>query len=142
MSTVSVEVERSTGQGLRLRGRGLGDCNPPRLVATDQVGCVHQTQDLKGVGGQARAVPLMAHDHDATVAVVSDRESMRAGGVEPPLQDGAIDHDRVGQVTVPFALVDRPDVDDKGAVGLNRGELVRRHTTETPSTLLEETSDG
>ena len=87
----------------------------PGLEAADKVGRTGQPQPLQGVCSEAGAVALIADDHDPPSGVVSDREPVGAGRIEPPLENVPINDDRSRKVTVPVSLIDRPCVNNKGA---------------------------
>ena len=61
------------------------------LEAVDQVGGASEAERSKRGRGETRAVPLVAHDDDPPV-VSRLGDSARHLGVEPPLQDVAVDH--------------------------------------------------
>lgn len=73
-----------------------------------------QADRLQGRRGQARGESLVADEHDLLVGSRHLGDAVRAGGIEAPLQDVAVDDDRPGQVSVAAALLDGPDVDDEG----------------------------
>jgi hypothetical protein len=85
------------------------------LETADKVGRTRQSQPLQGVCSEAGAVTLIADDHDPPSGVVSDREPVGAGRVEPPLENVSVDDDRSGKITVAVSLIDRPSVNNKGA---------------------------
>lgn len=114
----------------------------PCLISAAQVGSVGETEPLQRVGGEAGAVTLTADEHDATVVVVGDRQSIRAGRVQPPFEDVAVDHQGVRQVPVPPALIGRADVDDEGTSGPGGREVRGLDPIEPAPTLLEQTVDG
>lgn len=87
----------------------------PGLETADKVGRTGQPQPLQGVCSEAGAVALIADDHDPPSGVVSDREPVGAGRIEPPLENVSVDDDRSGKITVAFSLIDRPCVNNKGA---------------------------
>jgi hypothetical protein len=85
------------------------------LETADKVGRTGQPQPLQGVCSEAGAVALIADDHDLPSGVVSDREPVGAGRIEPPLENVSVNDDRSRKITVAVSLIDRPCVDNKGA---------------------------
>ena len=74
----------------------------PSLDPTDDVGRVHPER-AKGDRGQRRAVALPAQ-HDDLGPGQRLGDAVRAGRVEPPLEDGAVDDERAGQLALPGPL--------------------------------------
>jgi len=79
------------------------------LETADKVGRTRQSQPLQGVCSEAGTVTLIADDHDPPSGVVSDREPVGAGRVEPPLENVSVNDDRSGKITVAVSLIDRLD---------------------------------
>ncbi len=67
---------------------------------------------------------------------------MRAGRIEPPFKDVAVDHEGVRQVTVSLPLLGRADVHDEGTSGLDGRKVGGIDPVEPEATLLEQTVDG
>ena len=103
----------STTQASYLVGL-LAQCCPG-LETADKVGRTGQPQPLQGVCSEAGAVALIADDHDPPGGVVSDREPVGAGRIEPPLENVSVNDDRSRKITVAVSLIDRPCVNNKGA---------------------------
>ncbi len=86
----------------------------PGLETADKVGRTRQSQPLQGVCSEAGAVALVADDHDPPSGVVSEREPVGAGRIEPPLEHVSVNDNRSRKITVPVSLIDRPRVNNKG----------------------------
>jgi hypothetical protein len=67
------------------------------------------------VCGEAGAVALIADDDDPPSGVVSDREPVGAGRIEPPLENVSVNDDRSREISVAVSLIDRSCVNNKGA---------------------------
>jgi hypothetical protein len=87
----------------------------PGLETADKVGRTGQPQPLQSVCSEAGAVALIADDHDPPSGVVSDREPVGSGRIEPPLENVSVNDDRSRKITVAVSLIDRPCVNNKGA---------------------------
>ena len=74
--------------------------------------------------------------------VVGDRKSMRAGRIQPPFEDVAVDDYSSRQVTVSQPLIHRADVDDKAASGLDGREVGRLDPVQPATTFLEQAIDS
>jgi hypothetical protein len=105
------------------------------LKPADEIGRTGQPQPLQGVCSEAGAVALIADDHDPPSGVVSDREPVRAGRIEPPLENVSVNDDRSGKVTVAVSLIDRPCVNNKGARCHLRLKIRRVNTIEPDAAL-------
>jgi hypothetical protein len=109
----------------------------PGLETANKIRRSGQPQPLQGVCSEAGAVPLIADDHDPPSGVVTDRESVGAGRIEPPLENVAVNDDRSWKITVAISLIDRPRVNNQGA----RCHLplkIRRVNTLKPGAALNE----
>jgi hypothetical protein len=87
----------------------------PGLETADKVGRTGQPEPLQRVCSEAGAVALIADDHDSPSGVVSGREPVGAGRIEPPLKNVSVNDDRARKITVAVSLIDRPRVNNKGA---------------------------
>jgi hypothetical protein len=85
------------------------------LETADKVGRTGQSQPSQGVCSETGAVTLIADHHDPPCGVVSDREPVGAGRIQPPLENVSVNDDRSRKITVAVSLIDRPRVDNKGA---------------------------
>jgi hypothetical protein len=108
-------------------GRDRGDRQAgglPRPEPAGQVGGVVQAQILQRRRGQTRAVALRADDDPGDVVVDRLRYARGRGGVQPPLQVVALDHQRIGQLALLGALPARTGVhQDRAGIHQLRGPL-------------------
>jgi hypothetical protein len=68
----------------------------PCLVAAGQVGGSAQSEAAQRGGGETEAEAFVAHHDDARVRVAGFRDVVRAGRIEAPLEDVAVDDDGAG----------------------------------------------
>ena len=96
-----------------------------------------QAELLQGDRREARAVALVADQDDAPVRVVGDREAVRAGRVEAPLEHVAVDDERARQLAVAEAQLHRPHVDDECPTRGDGGQVRGLDPVERPCTFLD-----
>src|SRR5439155_23376732 len=63
-------------------------------------------------------------------------------GVETPLENGAIDHEGAGDLTIARALLRGPGVDQQGAVGVLGRRFLRGEAGDPPARLVEDLVDA
>src|SRR5436305_5010856 len=133
-SRASISLRRSAR--LRRSSRSRPDRQPvlpPGLKPADHVGGV-ATKPAEGGRREAGGVARIAEEDDREVIPRELRIPMLARRIEPPLEYVARDYVGARDLTVPRALLDRPDVHERGALllrglrlrGAQPGELLAR----------------
>jgi hypothetical protein len=96
-------------QGSALLSRlGLSGEYFPAVESANQIGGALDAELAQRCGRQARAVPLVANDDHAQVCAVCLGNMVRSGGVQPPLQDVAVDDQRPRQFPIALRPMTRP----------------------------------
>ncbi len=141
ISPISMDVANRAGSAKpRLPARLLNE-SEPSLVAADEVGGACQSQVVQPRRNEARAIPLVAHDHDPHVVANDLRDSMRGSGIEAPFQNVSVDHNRAGHQAIARTLLDRASVDDQGSVTVLAFEIRRRDSVEPTPCIREQLID-
>ena len=126
---LSTGLRASLGShGQRSRSRSE---RQPGLEPADQVGGAMQTDVVEGGGGEAGAIPLVAHEHDAVVVARHLRDAMVGQRVESPFECVSFDHHCPRELAVASALLDRSDVDDQRSRVAFCRQSLRRHAVQT-----------
>jgi hypothetical protein len=111
-------------QGSALLSRlGLSGEYFPAVESANQIGGALDAELAQRCGRQARAVPLVANDDHAQVCAVCLGNMVRSGGVQPPLQDVAVDDQRPRQFPIALPLLDRTCIDHQAPAATSDARL-------------------
>ena len=123
--------------GADREARGL-----PGLEAALQVGGLVQADPPQRGGGQRGRVALRAHHDDLHVGPRQRRDPGLAARIEPPFEHVAADEDRSRHLALDDALLERPDVDQRGAVGQRGERRLRPQPPQAAARLGEQVIDA
>jgi hypothetical protein len=98
-------------------------------------------RETRRQNGETRGVAIVAHENDVQI-ICGQRQTVRTGWIETPLQNGAFDDEGAGELTFVVAIRLGADVHESRSVTLGFESLVRREADESAARFQQELVDA